>query len=762
MATDRPKTTEEAQRLIIQQKDAIRPLLRQALSSGDRVAAEKYMNEMQRLDQEMRATAEVTVGGMRIPVGQIGSGLQSGISGLLTGLPDIAVGAANLLAPKEGQIPSLGGLATKYLGIQNEPASQETAYPFRIAQGVGSAGIPGTGKKGLLLGAALPVGDVAVSQAVNLPEGVISGAYAVGSLTRAGWKGIKDFQENKKFKQFLADNIPNTNDQNVFKEFMLRGQGSDSPIVAASIQKLRSNPEYAELFARFDKAASDFATKGMTPTTQITGVGAKQQVAESIATRVERQIEGLRQQRSESADRIFTQAKGYGGDRAIVDSNETIAQIDKLIGDYSKKKTGNADTAVSFLSKLRSRLVDDNNLPKKLTVDETQAVLSEFGKNATLGNSLVKDLALTDETRISAAIFGGLKDDLRNARVAAKSVEDKAATGLLLQARDQVRKASDEYNEAIGQGLPAFLKDKPLSSISYEDIYSNYKGLNEYQRAKLRAYVGGTDQESLNFLDRNIFQDFVKSAQGKNDSGVLTTDLEKLATNWKLLGDNEKSSLITALGANAKEFDQRMNDALTFTRKMKVGKVAGAEEDLISQDLKRGISASIGAGLGYSPSKASDVAMIGINELLKKQGLNDEQLMRVLLTPEGANFLRQGALTGASAKTLDALTNIPTAAQELMTKTGTPSAISRLIPKQAPTDQGTDGVYVPEELFSPQTAPQAPSGQEDGVFVPEDIFQTNPQPQNNLTEQDKNQVLNMLGASPNRSPYSNLNPQLQP
>jgi len=762
MATDRPKTTEEAQRLIIQQKDAIRPLLRQALSSGDRVAAEKYMNEMQRLDQEMRATAEVTIGGMRIPVGQIGSGLQSGISGLLTGLPDIAVGAANLLAPKEGQIPSLGGLATKYLGIQNEPASQETAYPFRIAQGVGSAGIPGTGKKGLLLGAALPVGDVAVSQAVNLPEGVISGAYAVGSLTRAGWKGIKDFQENKKFKQFLADNIPNTNDQNVFKEFMLRGQGSDSPIVAASIQKLRSNPEYAELFARFDKAASDFATKGMTPTTQITGVGAKQQVAESIATRVERQIEGLRQQRSESADRIFTQAKGYGGDRAIVDSNETIAQIDKLIGDYSKKKTGNADTAVSFLSKLRSRLVDDNNLPKKLTVDETQAVLSEFGKNATLGNSLVKDLALTDETRISAAIFGGLKDDLRNARLASKSVEDKAATGLLLQARDQVRKASDEYNEAIGQGLPAFLKDKPLSSISYEDIYSNYKGLNEYQRAKLRAYVGGTDQESLNFLDRNIFQDFVKSAQGKNDSGVLTTDLEKLATNWKLLGDNEKSSLITALGTNAKEFDQRMNDALTFTRRMKVSKVASAEEDLIAQDLKRGISASIGAGLGYSPSKASDVAMIGINELLKKQGLNDEQLMRVLLTPEGANFLRQGALTGASAKTLDALTNIPTAAQELMTKTGTPSAISRLMPKQALTDQGTDGVYVPEELFSPQTAPQNPSGQENGVFVPEDIFQTNPQPQNNLTEQDKNQVLNMLGASPNRSPYSNLNPQLQP
>jgi hypothetical protein len=762
MATDRPKTTEEAQKLIIQQKDAIRPLLRQALSSGDKVAAEKYMNEMQRLDQAMRATAEVTVGGMRIPVGQIGSGLQSGISGLLTGLPDIAIGATNLLAPKGGEIPSLGGLATKYLGVQNEPASQETAYPFRIAQGIGSAGIPGTGKKGLLLGAALPVGDVAVSQAINLPEGVISGAYAVGSLTRAGWKGIKDLQESKKFKQFLEDNIPNTNDQNVFKEFMLRGQGSDSPIVAASIQKLRSNPEYAELFAKFDKAASDFATKGMTPTTQITGAGAKQQVAESIATRVERQIEGLRQQRSESADRIFTQAKGYGGDRAIVDSKETISQIDKLIGDYSKKKTGNADTAVSFLSKLRSRLVDDNNLPKKLTVDETQAVLSEFGKNATLGNSLVKDLALTDETRISAAIFGGLKDDLRNARLASKSVEDKAATGLLLQARDQVRKASDEYNEAIGQGLPAFLKDKPLSSISYEDIYSNYKGLNEYQRAKLRAYVGGTDQESLNFLDRNIFQDFVKSAQGKNDSGVLTTDLEKLATNWKLLGDNEKSSLITALGTNAKEFDQRMADALTFTRRMKVGKVAGAEEDLISQDLKRGISASIGAGLGYSPSKASDVAMIGINELIKKQGLNDEQLMRVLLTPEGANFLRQGALTGASAKTLDALTNIPTAAQELMTKTGTPSAISRLMPKQAPTDQGTDGVYVPEELFSPQTSPQAPSGQEDGVFVPEDIFQTNPQPQNNLTEQDKNQVLNMLGASPNRSPYSNLNPQLQP
>lgn len=745
MATQRPQTNVEAQQRIIAQQDAIRPLLRKALEANDKPSIDKYMGEMERLNRQMSATATVTVGGVNVPIGAIGSGMQSGISGLFTAIPDIAIAGYNYLRPepdktlsglitgqqpKKQEVPSLSELGAKYLGTQNEPMSDEQAYAFRMAQGAGSAAIPSAGTKGLLLGTGLGAGDVAVSQATGLPEGIASGVYAVGNLTRAGFKGIQSFRENKKLNKFIEENIP-PEGQNVFKEFMFRGQGSDSPIVAAALQKLRSQPQYAELFAKFDQAASDFATKGMTPVSRITS---KQEATEAVATRVQREIDGLRQQRSEAGTRVFDQAKGYGADRGIVSPERTISEIDGLISDYSKRLTPNSEKAVQFLTDLKARMVSDTGVAKKLTVDEIQSVLSEFGRKATQGDSLVKDLAISDEIRISAKIFGGLKDDLQTARRLATSPEDKAAAGLLIQAREQVRKASDNYNENISQGLPAFLKDKPLSSISYEDLYSNYKNLNEPQRAKLRAYAGGTDQEALNFLDKNIFQDFVKSAQGTNDAGVLTTDLEKLASKWKLLNDNERFSLTTALGTNATEFDQRMKDALVFTRRMKVSQPAVEAEKVIAPDLQRGISATVGAGGGYAPAKAADVAMTTINELFKKQGLTDEQLMKMLLTPEGANFLRQGSLTGASANTLDALTKIPSTLEATAPAL---SAITRLITPtqpQAPaeaTQTAPEGVYIPEDIFGnqpsapnamPSATPTVPQPSEGGVFVPEDIF----------------------------------------
>jgi hypothetical protein len=725
MATERAKTNVEAQQRISAQMDSVRPLLRRALEAKDKPAIDKYMAEMERLDRQMRATATITVGGVDVPIGAIGSGIQSGISGLFTAIPDIATAGYNYLAPQESQVTSLGELGTKYLGTQNEPMSDEQAYAFRMSQGAGSAAVPSTGVKGLLLGTGLGAGDVAVSQATGAPEGLLSGLYAVGNLTRAGFKGIQGLKENRKLNKFIEENVP-VEGQNVFRQFMLRGQGSDSPIVAAAIQKLRSQPEYAELFAKFDQAASNLATKGMAPVSRISG---KQEATEAIATRVQREIDGLRQQRSEAGNRVFEQAKGYGADRGIVSPEKTIKEIDGLISDYSKRKTPNSDRAVQFLTELKSRMLNESGSAKKLTVDETQAVLSEFGRKATQGDSLVKDLAISDEIRISAKIFGGLKEDLQTARRSATSPEDKAAAGLLIQAREQVREASNNYNENIAQGLPAFLKDKSLSSISYEDLYANYKTLNEPQRAKLRSYAGSTDQEALNFLDRNIFQDFVKSAQGKNDAGILTTDLEKLATNWKSLGDNERFALTTALGTNAKEFDQRMKDALVFTRKMRVSQPIVEDGKAFTSDLQRGLSASVGASAGYAPSKAVDVAMTTFNELFKKQGLTDEQLMKMLLTPEGADFLRQGSLTGASRNTLDALTKIPST---LETTAPAFSAISRLVsaPAQAPAEPiqaAPDGVFIPEDIFTNQpveqtTTPVTAPPSDGEVFIPEDIF----------------------------------------
>jgi hypothetical protein len=124
--------------------------------------------------------------------------------------------------------------------------------------------------------------------------------------------------------------------------------------------------------------------------------------------------------------------------------------------------------------------------------------------------------------------------------------------------------------------------------------------------------------------------------------------------------------------------------------------------------------------------------------LFKRQGLTDEQLMKMLLTPEGADFLRQGSLTGASSNTLDALTKIPSTLEATAPAL---SAISRLTTQPQPVEQTApvtptgvvpteivpEGVFVPEDIFTnqpieQQTAPAATPINGGEVFVPEDIF----------------------------------------
>lgn len=749
MATDRAKTNIEAQQRITAQMDAVRPLLRKAMQSNDKAAIEKYSNEMTRLDRLMRATATITVGGVDVPIGAIGSGLQSGISGLFTAIPDIAIAGYNYLKPEpdktlsglitgqqpqKQETPSLSDLGTKYLGIQNEPTSDEQAYAFRMAQGAGSSAIPSIGAKGLLLGTGLGAADVAVSQATGTPEGLASTLYSVGNLTRAGFKGIQGLRESRKKNKFIEENVP-VEGQNVFRQFMLRGQGSDSPIVAAAIQKLKTQPEYAEFFAKFDQAASDFATQGMRPSGR-SPIGKGEEVAKTLAERIAGQADELKIKRNEAGNRQFDVAFKYGQERGIIDPTNLFNKIEELKKQFEISNTDSAKAAMKYLDNLQTNIAVNLKPNNKMDIRSVQARLSEFGKQASLGESLIKDLSISDEQRMFSALFGATANDLKASRLAAKSVEDKAATGVLLLARKNISDASDQYNEFMSKGIPSFIKDKSLQTIEYPELYSAYQKLTPEQQILFRKTVENTNKEALNFLDKNIYDDFVNKARGKNDSGIFTTDLEKLAENWASLKDNQKTALTSALGANADEFEKRMKDALIFTRRMKVSQPTVEAERVIASDLQRGVSATVGAGAGYPPAKAADVAMTTINELFKKQGLSDEQLMKMLLTPEGADFLRQGSLTGASRNTLDALTKIPStleatapALSAISRLTTQPQPVEQAVPAApvSPTQISPEGVFVPEDIFTNQPMEQQPTpavtptiGGE--VFVPEDIF----------------------------------------
>ena len=344
-----------------------------------------------------------------------------------------------------------------------------------------------------------------------------------------------------------------------------------------------------------------------------------------------------------------------------------------------------------------------NKGPQKLTVEEVQGLLSEFGKKASAGDNLIKDLSISDERIISSAIFGGMKDDVTSALKTATGA-DKSALNLLNTARDCVAKASTAYNEAIAQGLPAYLQGKNLSSISPEELYQTYKGLTPAQRGTMREWVGQTDQAALDVIDKQVFTDFVNQAKKTNNLGVETVDLASLAKNWRDLAKvpGGQDVLVTALGTNASEFGQRMKDAELFTRKMAVAQPT--QESLIPADISRETTAAVGAGAGFGASRLAKLSMDAINNFAGN-GLSEDQLMKVLLTPQGGQFLKSAAMSPRSEKALTDLMATEQTPMEALGKWGA-GTVARMGPRIGAADQPT---------MAPEGQPQQQEPQQEAM-----------------------------------------------
>ena len=335
------------------------------------------------------------------------------------------------------------------------------------------------------------------------------------------------------------------------------------------------------------------------------------------------------------------------------------------------------------------------------TVEEVQGLLSEFGKKASAGDSLIKDLSISDERIISSAIFGGMKDDVATA-LKGSTGADKAALNLLTTARDRVAKASTAYNEAIAQGMPAFLQNKSLAEISPEELFTTYKNLTPAQRGTMREWVGTTDQAALDVLDKQVFSEFVNQAKKTNNLGVETVDLATLAKNWRELANvpGAQDSLAVALGSNKTEFGQRMADAELFTRKMSVAQPAADQAFTPAQ--VRETQAAIGGVAGYGPAKIGQLAMDSLNTLTNN-GLSEEQLMKVLLTDSGKSFLKSASLSPRSEQALTDLMKVDQTPMEALGKWGAATTV-RMGPRIGSADQPTIAPEAPQQEPQQQDA----------------------------------------------------------
>lgn len=616
MAEEQFKTRQEAQAKLVTALQENSRKLRKAYQDNDKAAINKFSKEYDRITSQLRASSGI---------GVIGSGMASTAVGLLTGIPDLGITAYNYFAEPRTPVQTLRERLLSVAQIPTQAVAQEDQLTY-----------------------AAP--DIA------------TGVVGLAQLTRLGASGVKNWLQNRQTKDLLSKLSPE--ERNFFQDLMLKGQGSPNAEVAATLARIEKDPKYAELFNTLKREASTRATAGVAParsriTEEQAGIGA--------AMGVKNKIDGLAEARKVAGDSAFTQAFGYAEGRQLVDPVNTIKEIDNLIGRYSKRSTPNAERAVEVLQSVKDRLsavsapaspfagVGGGAQPSRLkTAEEVQAVLSEFGKKASQGDSLIKDLALSDEKIISSAIFGGMKDDLA---LAAKNAtgNDKVALNFLIKARKDISDASTKYNDAIAQGLPAFLKDKPLNSINFEDLYAQYKSATPAQRATFRSYIQNTDPESLKNFDSRVWQDFSGKYATTLDDGMPGTDLAKMAQDWAKTPAQEKDAIATALGQNLDEFDKRMKDALVFTRRVSTGQPA--EDGQKAAQMVREGSAVVGAGFGYQAAKGAQLAGDTVS-IFRKGGISNDLAMRTLLTPEGAAFLKNAKLSPGSQKTLEALTAV--------------------------------------------------------------------------------------------------------
>jgi len=679
------KTSEEARIGINKQLDLARQELNNAVKSGTikndsrSILASPQYAKIEELQRQLRGTGTL---------GEIGTGLMSTLVGGVTGIPDLAIAGVNYARSKMSEtpvqpIPSLYPMGMALAGVPSEPTSEAAAPAF-------------------------------------YGPDVATGVYGLSKLLTGGFKVGKDWFTNRKVKAFM-DSLPEET-SNTFKKFMMTGQGSDSPQIADVLQRLQRNPEYAEIFHKLEAGASQAALKGMTPEASRLS---QEQAASGIFEAVRNKIEDISFADKEKASRIFEKAKEYGAQKPVLEPTQLRSTLDSLIAEFSKKPTPSSQNATEFLTALKTRITPGSEVySKNMTAEAVQGILSEFGKKAAVGDTLLKDVSLSTENRISSAIFGSLKDDLRAARQVAKDNNEIASLDLLIKARNLTAATAAKYEEAIGKGLPAILKDKTINEVDFEDLYKTYKSLPVNQQAVTRSYIADYNPEALKNIDSRVYQDFVDMARNKTPKpdGTYGISMDGLASAWNKLKQTEKDSLATSMGQNADEFAKRMQDATVFSRRMQVGKAADTSMDAFNT-LATDTARVAGASIGYQAYQGIQLAKDAIKQAFNT-GLSDAQTMKLLLTAEGKDFLKTASLSPASAKTLEAFTKVEQAAPpswaklpvmgvaaEKAAQAATPAPQMPEIPQGAMPD-------VPMEAF----APAAPASEGAMPDIPAEVF----------------------------------------
>jgi hypothetical protein len=405
----------------------------------------------------------------------------------------------------------------------------------------------------------------------------------------------------------------------------------------------------------------------------------------------------------------FERAKEIAGEKAI--SNiptemafpipETTTRIDELIARFNAAGGDTSVAAVRSLENLKTRLLTDGN--PTTTISKIQGNLTSFGERAAGEENLLKDVTITDQKQIAAGVFSALKTDLGVLKKSPDVTTRKAAL-TLDQAREMVRKGWEEKSNFLAQGLPADLQKTNLDALDDVEFTNLFGKLTTDQRNKILPILEAQAPEALDRIRLANYNKFLQGSTKRLDTGDYGVDFEKLVSKYNTLKPEERELLAFSLGANAKEFAERMDDATKFFRyNMKIRGVPEDGQMLTGEQIAKG-QAAVGAVTDYATAKAADVGLRLFNDL--SGNMKDTDVLRILLTKEGKDFLKTAKLSPAGEKTLQNLerlkiTEIPLPSAAVNLQRGFQTLTQQ--PEQAPE------MTLPEETFAPVGLPSEES-----------------------------------------------------
>jgi hypothetical protein len=603
----------------------------------DKVQAEISKLENQLLVENMSST------GFTGKAGVTGLGFFAGVPRGVTSMIDLAGSAANKL---ETTFPTL---FPAYPGRRQDPfltprvlpgiesTSNESAVAFGLGEGAGMSALGGPTQ--MAIGGVTRLADEALFDGVP----IVQLTTAAGLLSVAGIKGIQNWRENRGVKKILDQLGPDG--ETTLRKFMLKGQDSSDPRVAGIVAELRSNPKYANLFNILEKQATETATSGARVTTKA-GYQAED-AGKGIFQAVDARISGLKEQIKTAGGPAYNKATELAGDTPMVVTDNTQAKIADLISKYKASELPDSQSTVKFLETLQDNLTN-GVFQKKMTIPQLQAWLTDFGKKAAGNESLITDVSVGTQQKISAAIFGGLKDDL-TLMAQSKNVDERAVANLMIGASKKTKQAVDGYQAAISQGLPEILKNKNIASIDTDTLMKTIDGLSAAQQRSLFGILKNTAPEDLKRIQQVNYDNFVQSSKKTLADGSTGVDLQSLASKFNILPEPDKSKLALSLGTSLEDFSGRMKDAENFFKYQQ--RFAGTDKSNLINPAVVSEAAYAGTGGRYAPAKVAGVTTRLYNEI--KGGLSDDKVMSLLMSPETKGVLRQAVTNPNDIKTLE-------------------------------------------------------------------------------------------------------------